>query len=666
MMMRVFKLMLIVISLSSVMMPATAWATRLVSSGFELQSATAGIEFGGSSGTGIAVSTTTKRSGSASMEVTRSGTAGTSDFYYQFGAATGVHQAYVRTYLYIATAPSVETGVVELTNNAALTYCGIDLKANRTLQVYYDITGFTKHAVGSASAALNLNQWYRVELYCDNTGGAGALSGRLDGVVLASQTGITDFGNAGSGDLSRAYVGIDAGEWGNCCGADYRATGDLYFDDIAINDTTGNSQNSWPGEGKIVHLHPNGDGDNHGWLKLGGGAGDANNYNQVSETTPDDATTYLKRTAAGANIIDDYNMENSSVPSIGSSNLISLVQVGGRIGATNATSTDRGGIYRIKSQASGTTTSSATIDWSINGWGLNVDGTEPNYQLTSYAEPQAGGKWTPTLLDSMQIGMKNGTSSTNEIRVSALWALVEYQTGTPIAWWKLDDGSGTAIADSSGNVNVGILGDGTCTSGTGDCPTWVAGGRHGAALSFDGAFDNYVNFGDIDAIDGLQTITVSTWVKMTSGTLTAEEHFVDKALCAAVLDQGTFELGGSFGTLHKASWGVNPAGNSGSSIVESTTNIDDGKWHLVTGTLDSSGNVYLYIDGKQEATNNIGVPPVILSSNTKSVELGGHCNGTSIPFTGQLDDVRIYNRTLSAAEVRRLYISGDAIGFSVD
>jgi hypothetical protein len=97
--------------------------------------------------------------------------------------------------------------------------------------------------------------------------------------------------------------------------------------------------------------------------------------------------------------------------------------------------------------------------------------------------------------------------------------------------------------------------------------------------------------------------------------------------------------------------------NSGYKVVSSTATLNDGNWHFVVGTLDTSGGQNLYIDGALAAssTNNAA------RSTNGNWRLGfdslsGVPNApTSYYFNGSLDDIRIYNRALSASQVLNLY-----------
>ncbi|MGB3072857.1 MAG: LamG domain-containing protein, partial [Candidatus Moraniibacteriota bacterium] len=134
-----------------------------------------------------------------------------------------------------------------------------------------------------------------------------------------------------------------------------------------------------------------------------------------------------------------------------------------------------------------------------------------------------------------------------------------------------------------------------------------------------------------------------------NGLLSAEEHIVDKANCAGA---GVFMLYGGE-TPGKVEFDVYNGGESpmgGASL----SRIDDGLWHLVTGTYDGS-NVRIYVDGNQENAVSMTGPAY---SRTYPVQVGGECDGNNLFWDGAVDEVRIYNRALSAAEIKALYSSG--------
>ena len=85
-----------------------------------------------------------------------------------------------------------------------------------------------------------------------------------------------------------------------------------------------------------------------------------------------------------------------------------------------------------------------------------------------------------------------------------------------VAHWKLDDGSGQEAVDSSGRGNTGTLAGAPP-------PQWTQDGRHGGALAFDGMIDQRVEIGNPPDLRLTGSMTISTWVKLSSPP-TADDH----------------------------------------------------------------------------------------------------------------------------------------------
>jgi hypothetical protein len=128
--------------------------------------------------------------------------------------------------------------------------------------------------------------------------------------------------------------------------------------------------------------------------------------------------------------------------------------------------------------------------------------------------------------------------------------------------------------------------------------------------------------------------TISVWAKPSASQVNNFPTLIGGA-STAQLEFGFQRLGGTM--YYK------------SGTFFATTYTPDNKWHLFTLTSDGT-NAYLYIDGvfKEQVTFNF--------SSVTSVTFGA-TNGTAF-YTGVLDDVRVYNRMLSAQEVALLYALG--------
>ena len=84
--------------------------------------------------------------------------------------------------------------------------------------------------------------------------------------------------------------------------------------------------------------------------------------------------------------------------------------------------------------------------------------------------------------------------------------------------------------------------------------------------------------------------------------------------------------------------------------ISADSTISVGQWYHVAATIDSSYNMKLYVNGVQQtATANSG------SMYNSGTYIAMSDSSAGAPFNGTIDDVRIYNRALSASEIWRLY-----------
>ncbi len=193
--------------------------------------------------------------------------------------------------------------------------------------------------------------------------------------------------------------------------------------------------------------------------------------------------------------------------------------------------------------------------------------------------------------------------------------------------------SSTTATDSSGNSNSGTLTNGPV-------PTL---GKLGQALSFDGTND-YVDVGAPSTLAVTSGFSASAWVK--SSNLNGRRGVVSKVATGS--DYIMIETNGA--TFRVA------AGNlSGTSTILSSGTIDT-NWHHVVFNYDGTTSS-LYVDGVFVTSAIVNLSPY--GWNTGGVWLlGGHESGFASYYNGSLDDIRIYNRALSAAEVATLYNMG--------
>lgn len=193
--------------------------------------------------------------------------------------------------------------------------------------------------------------------------------------------------------------------------------------------------------------------------------------------------------------------------------------------------------------------------------------------------------------------------------------------------------AGSTLYDISGNDNHGALENGA---------TWVKvnGFR---TINFDGVDDGVRALGTAESLKiGGTNITVCAWLYRTANSGSSGGRVVAK--------DANYELVCRYdGVSELNSLRFHIAGN----FVTSTTDIIPLRiWTFATCTYDGA-NIRFYVNG--ELTKTAAAIGTISTSNTDLTLARPSTLPTNTSFPGSLDDVRIFNRTLSAQEIRELY-----------
>jgi len=207
-----------------------------------------------------------------------------------------------------------------------------------------------------------------------------------------------------------------------------------------------------------------------------------------------------------------------------------------------------------------------------------------------------------------------------------------------VGYWSFDEGSGSTAYDASGNGN-----DGTLIND----PKWTAG-KSGSALQFDGV-DDYVDCGNDESLNITDAITIEAWIKWTIDPSTTSDNW--PTIVNRANDNG-YRLAHSQ-TATYFEFGVIKA--SGGYIASTTSPVKD-VWYHVVGTYDLS-KLRIYVNGKFE--NDFDLTGSISSNNYHTII--GDRSALDRSFTGSIDEVRIYNRALSAEEIRYHYNHGGPV-----
>jgi len=182
---------------------------------------------------------------------------------------------------------------------------------------------------------------------------------------------------------------------------------------------------------------------------------------------------------------------------------------------------------------------------------------------------------------------------------------------------------------------------------------WVADGHRGGSMVFGLTNNSYIRVPNNDSLNPTN-LTLAAWIK-TSYTDGIWRRIFDKATRKSY----TLTMGANL--VQDKSW------QSGQFILEagnqwtpSRVNVADGQWHLVAGTFDGT-LLRLYLDGRSVGETRPAKGNPEPTSNDLTV--GGNqfdpaaANDEAGPFNGMMDNVMIFNRALSAEEIRALYDS---------
>jgi len=168
-------------------------------------------------------------------------------------------------------------------------------------------------------------------------------------------------------------------------------------------------------------------------------------------------------------------------------------------------------------------------------------------------------------------------------------------------------------------------------------PAFVEG-IAGMALSFDGVND-YVDLGNNAAFDITEQITLSAWVNTNDAGNGQHNPYVgkgDQTYAIKHASSNTIEF-----FIYDAGW------YTANVRVDSSFN---GEWHHVLGTYDGS-ELKTYVDGVLGATV---AHQGTIDIQTHNLTIAMNSQETDRFYEGVIDEVKIYNRALSPAEVRFL------------
>ncbi|HLC78934.1 MAG TPA: LamG domain-containing protein [archaeon] len=209
-----------------------------------------------------------------------------------------------------------------------------------------------------------------------------------------------------------------------------------------------------------------------------------------------------------------------------------------------------------------------------------------------------------------------------------------------VGYWRFDEGTGTIVADSSGNDNNGTLIN---------SPVW-ANGYTNSDLNFSKITDTHVDLGNPSDLNITGPLSISAWGYTNSAPNNAlsQEIFTREG---GVTDRGyRFHFEQGTPSDLRFSLGITPTTNT---ILSSSTQPDANKWYHFVATYDPSTAMKIYINGVQTGVDSTDIPSSI-SASSAGPDIGVR-DGGGENWDGGLDEIRVYNRVLNTADINTLY-----------
>ncbi len=268
-------------------------------------------------------------------------------------------------------------------------------------------------------------------------------------------------------------------------------------------------------------------------------------------------------------------------------------------------------------------TATATDDVGVAGVRFRVDGvdvgtedTSSPYSFTWDTTAASAGSHTLTAVARDAAG--------NTTTAPAVTVMVDNSPPAgpaPVAAYSFEDGAGNTLTDVTGKGHAGTIRE----------ASWTTSGRTGKALQFDGVND-WVTIDDVTDLRLTTAMTIEAWVNPSAVSNWRTVIMKERAgeLAYALYSSGlnrpsAYLLGGS--------------ATSGSAITVNT-------WTHLAATYDAT-TIRLYVNGVQRAT---AARTNALAASAGALRLGGNSIWGEW-FAGRIDDVRIYDKALTAAQI---------------
>ena len=213
-----------------------------------------------------------------------------------------------------------------------------------------------------------------------------------------------------------------------------------------------------------------------------------------------------------------------------------------------------------------------------------------------------------------------------------------------VLYYPMSETSGTTVYDRSVTGMNGTLTNGASTTT----------GILGNAITFTGSSQQYIAVSQPYTSVSLGTATtISMWIYQTS--TTAQRYYL-----VDFRGNGSTSGASMYFLFDRTSStaGTFTVGDNGAEVTSSSTTINTNEWYHIAAT--RSGSTWrIYVNGVEIKNGTSGSTSVTLNNSFRIGTYSGAGGGSEYYMTGRIDEFKLYNRTLSAMEIRSQYIEGE-------
>ena len=231
-----------------------------------------------------------------------------------------------------------------------------------------------------------------------------------------------------------------------------------------------------------------------------------------------------------------------------------------------------------------------------------------------------------------QLSARARDAATNQTTATAVSVTVNNTSLGLVAAYGFNEGTGTTLADQTGTGHTGTIAG----------ATWTAQGKFGSALTFDGVND-WVTVNDANDLDFTTGMTVEAWVYPTASGGGSWRNVVIKERPGGEV----YNLYANADTNAPVMYVVRAAEPSQALDARGVASLTLNTWTHLAATYDGT-TLRLYVNGSLVGSRAVANP---LLTSTGVLRFGGNSVWGEF-FAGRIDEVRLYNRALTVAEIQ--------------